>query len=105
MFQCSQDKGTGDEFQTATAMRVYENRHFANLVVAIDHARFIRCAFDSCTIKYSGAAYEIIDCSFSSDTRWEFRDAAMRTAALMENVGMVNRNMGTRSKAREQRVH
>ena len=86
-------------------MRVYENRHFAGSVVVIDHARFVRCGFDSCTIRYSGAPYEIIECSFSPDTRWEFREAAMRTAALMENVGMVHRDRPGGSGIPKQKVN
>jgi hypothetical protein len=86
-------------------MRVYENKYFAKSLVVIDNARFVHCGFDACTIRYSGAPYQIVECRFSPDTRWEFRDAAMRTATLMENIGMVNRDRPFRSEAREQKVN
>ena len=64
---------------------------FSDSQVVIDYSHFRHCSFHSCTVRYSGGPYEIIDCSFSPDTRLEFDDAAMRTAALMEDLGILQK--------------
>ncbi|MFZ1009230.1 MAG: hypothetical protein WAN65_20475 [Candidatus Sulfotelmatobacter sp.] len=73
-------------------MKTYNHMRFTNSLVVIDDSRFDHCSFDSCIVRYSGAPYQIIDCSFSPDTRLEFEDAAMRTAALMEDLGLLQKH-------------
>jgi hypothetical protein len=73
-------------------MKVQQDKTFDAAPVTIDDTRFIRCKFNSCTIRYSGGNYELRDCHFTADTRFEFKGSAQRTALLLHQLGMIRRD-------------
>jgi len=70
--------------------REYSNRTFRNQIVVLDHARYVGCVFDSCTISWSGADTEVVNCVLRGDDSNEFE-------SLDEHIGgaiLLMRSMG-----------
>jgi hypothetical protein len=69
--------------------KVVDRKNFAHEVVVIDDTRFVKCVFESCTLRYCGTDCELDDCMVSSTCSWSFGGPAYRTVLLLKQFGMI----------------
>ena len=69
-------------------MTKYENQTLENKVVIMEECFFINCVLKDCDVFYSGGDVEWMGVKFEG-CRWHFRDAALKTIKLAQNLGMM----------------
>jgi len=64
------------------ALTEIQDREFLDAIIDMDHKRFFRCKFKTCTLRYTGGQCEWDKNTSFDRCTWEFLDAAQRTIKI-----------------------
>lgn len=69
-------------------MKIVESKHEKGIVVPLDDNHFVNCAFENCTLVYSGGEWQHNNTVFK-DCPMTFSGPAQRTINLLMQMGLM----------------
>lgn len=84
-------------------MTRHEKRTFENEHIVLDEGVFIDCTFKNCSLEYSGNDTYVQNCR-GENCQLVWRDAAQRTVALLQGLGLITQSPVTMTETSTKQV-